>query len=309
MPHQVSIVAYNAAGERVRIIYSGAAQYLPGDLNLSDKVVTGGGQLSIRFPGTLATGSNTVVWDVTNDNAGEISGGTYTIKAEIIDNFGQVTSLVQTIQVVPGGVQQYLRIFNGAGEVVRNIQLATPVNGANGLRMSDASFGLEINPVTGAAVQNLKIEVLGNSGYQSLGWDGLNEQGVPVNSGTYVVQLVSKESSREAVVTSRSVTVIKGVDTVDPTASAIIAPNPVLPTNKEIALYYNPAQLMGHNATCRVYNLAGELVNESEDASHSGKMVLGAQRPLASGTYLVRFEVREGAAVIKARVLKMAVVR
>ena len=304
------IAAYNAAGERVRVIYSGGAQYLPGSLDLSAPVFIGGdGQITIRFPGAFATGGNTLVWDGSNDNGAMIKGGMYTIKAEIVDPFGKVTSLVQDVQVLPGGTQQFLRIFNAAGEVVRTIHLPVSVKGANGLRMGDTSFGLQVNPSTGAAFQDLKIDVLGISGYQSFAWDGLNQQGLPVNGGTYVIQLVSEESAKETVVSSRSVTVIKGAETTDATASALIAPNPVLPTQKDLAVYYDPNKLFGRSAECRLFNLAGEQVGNGDDPARSGKIVLSPSRALASGTYLVRFEIRVGSVVTKARILKMAIVR
>ena len=311
MPHTVFIAAYNSAGERVRILYSGAAQYQLGDLKFSAASIVGGSTaLTISFPGVLKDGSGSLVWDGTNDNAGALSGGVYTIKAEITDNFGQVTSLVQEVQVLPGGAQQFVRIFNSAGETVREIRLGT-VKGAADLRVGDgnASFGLEIDPATGAATQDYKIEVLGNGGYTVTGWNGLNDQGLPVDNGTYVIQLVSQEAGREVVVTSRSVTVLKGADSVDATASAFLGPNPVLPSNAEIALYYDPSKLGGKQAACRVYSLAGELVADNSDPKQTGKIVISPIRSLASGTYLVRFEVREGAAVYKARLLKLAIVR
>ena len=310
MPHTVIIAAYNAAGERVRILYSGAAQYQIGDLKLSAPVFVGSaGQLTIGFPGILADGSTTVAWMGDNDSGTMVGGGMYTIKAEIIDNFGQITSLIQQVQVVPGGAQQTLNIYNSAGELVRTLRLPTPVAGANNLRLDDASYALQIDPSTGKATQALKIDVLGNSGYTSEGWDGLNEQGVPVNGGVYTVQLVTHEGSKDIVVSSRSVTVIKGPDTFDPTESAFAAPNPVLPGNPDIAIYYDPSKMMGAAAGCRMYNLAGELVAQGDDYAGTGRIVLSETRSLASGSYLARFEARIGGAVVKARLIKVAVVR
>jgi len=135
----------------------------------------------------------------------------------------------------------------------------------------------------------------------------MNDQGVPVNSGSYVVQLVSREASKETVVSSRSVVVLKGADTTDPTASAFLAPNPGLP-GQALSIHYDPSLFMGKDASCRIYNMVGELVGVAADPSHSGRMML-PQSNWASGTYLVRFEVRQGNVVLKARVLKLAIVR
>jgi hypothetical protein len=111
--------------------------------------------VTIQFPGVLNTGGSSVFWGGLNDSAMLVKGGVYTIKAEITDNFGQVTSLIKVVQVVPGGAQQLLRIFNSAGETVREIPLAA-VPGANRMNLPAESYALELdasgavlNPLTG----------------------------------------------------------------------------------------------------------------------------------------------------------------
>jgi len=94
----------------------------------------------------LANGSSTVVWDGNNDNSGSVGGGMYTIKAEIVDPFGQVTSLVQSVQVLPGGSQQSLDIFNSAGELVRTIRLPVPVPGATACAWMTAATPCKSTP-------------------------------------------------------------------------------------------------------------------------------------------------------------------
>ena len=64
------------AGERVKTLYAGGVQALPGQLNLSTGlIVSGESQLNITFPGVLAGGGNTIVWDGSNDSAFMVSGG------------------------------------------------------------------------------------------------------------------------------------------------------------------------------------------------------------------------------------------
>ena len=308
MPHTVLIAAYNSAGERVRIIYSGPAQYQPGQMGFSADVILGGQtQLAIQFPGALANGGNTVLWDGTNDNGGSLGGGSYVIKTEVQDPFGQVISLSREVQVIPATIQQYLRIYNSAGEVVRTIHLASTVSGASQLRTDGEGFALEIDPSTGKAAQSYKIEVLSSGGWQVQGWDGLNDNGIPVNSGSYVVQLFSRDAGQESIISTRSVVVLKSADSVDPTASALVAPNPVLP-GKPVAVFYDATQMMGMVAVCRVYNLAGELIATAADPAKTGRIDFFANG-WASGTYVIRFELHEGHAILKARVLKMALVR
>jgi hypothetical protein len=254
----------------------------------------------------LNTGGSSVFWGGLNDSAMLVKGGVYTIKAEITDNFGQVTSLIKVVQVVPGGAQQLLRIFNSAGETVREIPLAA-VPGANRMNLPAESYALELD-ASGAVLNPLKIDVYGNSGWVSQAWDGLNDSGLPVNSGTYTVQLVSQEGGKSAVVTSRSITVLKAPETGSVLDTVIVAPNPAA-ASAHVQFFYDPSKLAGHELVARVYSLAGELISASSDPNHSGKVDLFAGRQLSSGIYLVRCELREGPALVKARVMKIAVVR
>ena len=311
MPHQVVIAVYNSAGERVRLLYQGAAQYLPGAMDYSSSVIIGGeATLSIRFPGRLANngGSNVLAWDGSNDNAGFVSGGFYVIKTEITDPFGQITALTHPIQVLPSGRLLFVRIFNNAGEIVRKINLVNPMLGAMDLRSDSGTFGQQIDPVSGETISGYKINVLGNNGMQSLFWNGLNDRGTPVSNGTYLMQLVSHETNKETIVSSRSVTVLKSPDATDASTSELVAPNPVL-NLQPILVFYDPALLMGTEVYCQVYSLTGAWVGCGADPQRQGRIVLQTPSVLASGTYLVHFEIRQQGLVIKARILKLAVVR
>jgi flagellar hook assembly protein FlgD len=308
MPHRVTLAAYNAAGELVKLIYEGSAQYLPGQLQIDvDRFIGGDGQVSIIFPGVLATGGNTVAWAGVNDSAMLVSGGVYTIKAEITDQWGQTTAMVRTVQVIPGGAQQTLRIYNSAGELVRSIPL-TPVPGATRLELTSDSFALELDPSSGSAKQPFQVDVVGNNGSVTQSWDGLNSAGAPVASGSYSLQLVSNEGGRETVVTARSVTVLKIGEDQGALASALIGPNPV-GAKERPTLFYDAAQLGGRRAEALVYNLNGELIGWAGDSAYSGRISLPLDFQRAGGIYLVRFQLRQGLAIVQSRVLKMAVLR
>jgi flagellar hook assembly protein FlgD len=305
----VVLKAYNAAGEQVRLIYEGAAQFVPGELLLSSGSFIGGASaLLISFPGVFSTGSNQLSWAGENDSGQRVDGGVYTIKAEISDQFGQVTALIKAVQVIPGMVQQSLRIYNGAGELVRSILLPSAVPGATRLELPSDSFALEIDPATGKAIQAFELDVVGNAGKVPFDWDGLNDHGAPVASGTYTLQLLSNEGGREAVVTSRSVSVLKGVEAIAALDSARLAPNPVGP-GQAAYLFYEPALLGGRRLDLRVYSLAGELVGTGTDAGLTGRIDLGLNGGQAGGIYLVRVQLSMGAAIIRARTLKLAIVR
>jgi hypothetical protein len=312
MPHQVTIAAYNAAGELVKIIYQGAAQYLPGDLKLSDdRFIGGSAGVTIQFPGLFATGSNTVAWTGMNDSAMLVQGGVYTIKAEITDQWGQTTSLVKSVEVIPGGIQQSLRIYNSAGELVRVVPISTPVTGATRLDLAVGtdSYALEIDPATGKAKQPLQVDVIGNGGASPQTWDGLNDAGVPVASGTYSIQLVSNEGGQSTVVMARSLTVIKIAEDATILANAVVGPNPA--TSKDIPqIVYDPSSLAPERScNAIVYNLAGEYIGRADDPNRSGRISLPLEKAQASGIYLVRFTVQVGSAIVESRLLKLAILR
>jgi hypothetical protein len=308
MPHELKLAAYNAAGELVKLIYEGPAQYVPGQLQLSsDQFVGGSGSVTITFPGILSTGGSTLTWSGTNDSAMLVQGGTYSIKAEITDQWGQTTALVKPVQVIPGGVQQSLRIYNSAGEIVRTIPL-TPVPGATRLELSSDSYAVASDPSTGSIQQPFKVDVIGNAGASPAYWDGLNDLGAPVASGTYQLQLVSEEGGRETVVTARSLSVLKAPESTALLASAVLGPNPV-GAGQAAWLVYDPSLLAGRRMEALVYSLDGALVGWSGDSAQSGRIPLPLGPSLASGIYLVRVQVHQGSALVQSRTLKLAVVR
>ncbi len=90
----------------MKLIFDGGAQFQPGDLALSADTIAGGaGGVNIQFPGYLydpSVGSmlGGVLWMADNNGGQVVAGGVYYIKAEITDNFGQITTLQRSIQVI-----------------------------------------------------------------------------------------------------------------------------------------------------------------------------------------------------------------
>ena len=311
MPYQFTLAAYNSAGELVKVIYSGSAQAVPATLDgMGALLMAGTTSVTVQMGGQVGTGGTTLSWDGTNNAGAPVSGGIYTLKAQIIDPFGQVTSLIHQVNVLPGGTQQLVRVYNSAGELVRQIQLSTPLAGASKLSVSSSSFALAINPATGAAMQPLKIDVTGGSGLvSSQYWDGLNDHGLPVNSGTYTVQLVSVMGGQQTVADSRSIQVIKSADSNNTLASAVVGPNPVGPQAKQVFLSYDPLSLEGREPRVELFNLAGEKVAQGADPTKSGKIEITGGRSLSGGIYLCRFELLSEGELYQARMIKVAVIR
>jgi hypothetical protein len=317
MPYRLVMAAYNSAGELVKLIYDGGAQVLPQSLDSMSGLLIegagpaagGAGAVTLQLGGQLANGATSISWDGTNNAGAPVTGGIYTIQAQLVDPFGQVTSLIHQVNVLPGSTQQFVRVYNSAGELVRQIQLSAALPGASNLSLSSASFALVIDPATGQAVQPLKIAVTTGTGVSNQYWDGLTDQGLPANSGSYTVQLVSVVSGQATVVATRSLVVIKAADPSTVLASAKVGPNPALPTDKQVWLQYAPAGLEGREPRVELYDLAGEKVAEGVDPGRTGKIEITGGKALSGGVYLCRFELMSESMVYQARVLKVAILR
>ena len=263
------IGAYNSAGELVKLIFNGGAQYLPGDLKLSADVVPGGsGSLSISFPGYLIdpnTGgpTNSVLWLADNNGGQFVAGGVYYIKAEIIDTFGQTTTLQRSVQVVSVAPQNYLRIFNSAGEVVASIPL--PVNSGTGrfasMKLSDDKFGPKYDEASGAIVGgSLQVLAMDEHGHEYPSyWDGKNSQGVPVASGNYTAELVynAPGGGGTHVIQAKSFIVLQSGNAAT-LAGSFAYPNPIL-HGEEIKINYPLSAT--YSTAARLFNVAGELIS------------------------------------------------
>ena len=316
LPHHVTLSVYNSAGELVKVLYDGGAQFLPGDLSVSGNgVVPGGsGSIAIAFPGylynSLTGGLQTgVTWSADNNNGQFVSSGTYYIKAEITDAFGQVTTLQHSVQVINVVPQNVLSIYNSAGELVVNVPL--PVAQGTGrfsaLGMTTTQYGVKYDSATGTNEGGLfEITVTDEQGHQyQVPWNGLNAQGLPVNSGVYTAELVynAPAGGGARVVETKSFVVLEAGS---PTslAGSFAYPNPALHGSDVFISYPVSTQ---YGAIARLYNMAGELVAQTDDSGHTGTMrFLGAG--LAAGVYIVDVEKLSGSAMIARTTVKVAVV-
>ena len=313
-PHHVRIAVYNSAGELVKLLFNGGAQYQPGDLGVDKDVVPGGaGSLSLHFPGQLFDPNlgaiTSIVWAADNDSGQPIHGGIYTIKAEITDQFGSTTSLQHAVQVIDVTPQNNLSIYNSAGELVARLPLPSAGTGRfAGLRLPEDSYGAKYDDRTGAAQGPLfTVMVMDERGVeQAVTWDGRNAQGVPVASGSYTAELVYDVpgSGGRRVVETKGFVVLQAGDAAS-LAGSYACPNPSLHGADIVVFYPVSAQ---YNAFARLYTLSGELVAQSDDLSHAGQLRF-ITRGLASGVYAVQIEKVSGSAVAARTVLKVAVVR
>jgi hypothetical protein len=313
VPYQLQVMLYNSAGERVKLLYEGAAQTLPLDINLSAQLLQTGGGASVELDmgGRLAGGQTLLSWFGDNDNGQGVRGGVYYFKLEYLDTFGSKTSYVKSVQVIEGQGANFMAVYNSAGEEVYRRSVGSPgttyssfsldANPDGGVALSYDSAGASLNPLTGTLVD-------GQGNQVPFSWDGRNSQGLPLASGVYSVRLVN-ESQGGTQVVARQVTLIKDVDAGLP-FDPFIAPNPIIPGNfgvpTRLCVTYPAGALL--SARANFYNQAGERVAQGDDVAAGGKLWIDYGQ-LASGVYLVEVEGRYNSGALYRKVLKLAIVR
>jgi hypothetical protein len=308
----VRLGAYNSAGELVKLIFDGAAQYRPGTLSLSESVIPGGeGGVSIGFPGYLYDPSagpvTSVLWLADNNGAQPVSGGVYVIKAEIVDQFGSVTTLQQSVQVVGVHPANALVIYNSAGEIVARPALPVTAGGRSltSVWMKEQSWTPEFD-ASGVVVGGLSFyfkDELGNQ-YSTV-WDGRNSEGAPVNSGNYTAQLVYQGTGAGAgqIIETRGFVVLRSQAAAS-LDSAVVGPNPLL-NDDPLRIRYTPSH--DYPVHVRLFDLAGALADQGADPAGSGWVTL--RKGLAPGVYVLELTKQSGSSVVARRMIKVAVVR
>jgi flagellar hook assembly protein FlgD len=302
-PFKVTLAIYNEAGERVKVVFQGTASQAGPQLSVSSQVQPNGSTLVTISGFTNAAGSS-VLWDSTNDNGQSVANGTYYAKLESVDQFGATQSFSEAFSVLSTADQASVEVFNSAGERVRTI----PLNGALPLdiRALNGSFVGGVD-AAGNPVDGLRLGLKDSSGETIKLWDGLNDQGGALASGSYTVVLSRTDAGGSHIVKTLSVVLLASVNEglQLSLASAQAAPNPVRGAGVPLTVYYTlPPQ---GSATCRLYDLAGQLVAQGEDLGATGTVVLNAG--FAGGVYLLEFRIQNGSAILGRRTLKVAVVR
>jgi hypothetical protein len=305
VPNQLKVGVYNEAGELVKLLFEGGASEIPGRLSLSASSITAGDPagVGVILPGTFsATGpAASLQWDLSNSGGQLVSAGIYYVKAEYRDPFGHTSSFIEPTQVLATGGADLLRIYNSAGELVWTEALsytAAALDMPPGFVVEQGAAGAMVNGPLG-------VKVIDRGGaVHLLDWDGRNAQGNPLDSGTYLVQLVAKGETSSQVLEARSVTLLKAPNALRPLASARLAPNP-LRGDGDGRLDFDP--VAGGRISAQLYSLAGELVLTAHGDASAGTLALPVQG-LAGGVFVVRVTLVNSAGTRDTAVLKWACV-
>jgi hypothetical protein len=140
-----------------------------------------------------------------------------------------------------------------------------------------------------------------------LAWDGTNDAGVIVSSGTYFVEIQSDVAGQSNQQVVRQVRVVD--DLTSPAGAAILVPNPIhlgVTTQAQFRIPITSAQVTGSQV--RIYTLAGELIQTLPNSpGQPGIVDWDLSNGLASGTYLAVAETLKSNAVIQRQIVKVAV--
>lgn len=308
VPYQVSVTIYNAAGERVRLLFDGSAAVLPQDVNLDRTVIRSGlDTATLDMLGQLSSGGTRLTWQGQNDSGQTVSSGAYYIKIEFHDPFGATTSYVKSIQVLAAAPEQHLDLYNSAGELVLRGSL-------NGLSKTAVSFSFDKDQLAvafdqaGNALDAINVTVQFSDGsIQSVPWSGTSMIGQPLSSGTYNAVLVSGTESGTQVL-SKSVTLIRAPDA-DLSWTPLAGPNPAPADGsplygRQLQIRYPAGELIGPRV--QLYNAAGELVAEAQDLALTGIVWLSYEQR-ASGIYLAVLEGKLLSGAPYRRIIKVAI--
>jgi len=327
VPYSMSIVIFNSAGEVVKNLFNGSAEILPQDFGMSGSAVVQNGTgstLTLTFKGFLINSkggmmgcqstdskgdlSTCVVWDTDNDNGQLVGGGVYTIKVSYTDSFGKTTTLVKSVQVLTMDPTDLLEIYNDAGEAVAHVPLPAD-SGHKQVALTGLKspvYALHIDPNSGRGQEQdfYLTDDIGKSG--SAQWYGLNDQGLPLASGSYTAQLVYQAAAGGKTVMTKSFVVID--DNGGPSfAGAHAVPNPVT-KGQELNVYF-PAS-MAYTTVGTLYSLTGQKVAEVSVAPGGGATMTFLVDGLSGGVYLVELaRIKDLGSVVARGSVKVALVR
>ena len=238
----------------------------------------------------------TFFWDGTNSNGQFVKNGVYYVKVAERDQFGRTSVKIEAVQILNQGNLYEIRVFNSAGELVRNIVFPSNFTKLDFApdRLVPADALVEItgdgSPSSGVGID---VGVSFPPGTAPIVWDGTNNSGSLVTSGVYTLQLVALHDNGSQTIASAQVQVIARPAGL--LGKILAAPSP-FDMSKEgssgtLIFFFNP--IPGGQVVAAFYNVAGELVRESVADVNAGKLYLQVGGDsFSSGVYIAVFNAK-----------------
>jgi hypothetical protein len=313
-PYILTINLYNEAGELVKTIANTPSSNVMTGAKISvngteDGVVTSKDKMLIFIPGVDtpisfaagAVGGATYNWNADNNSSQSVNSGLYYIKFEQKDQFGHSNVFIKQVQVVKEEEYVQLNIFNSSGEIVRTITGKTPVD-LNTLNAKDLSIKVsdartnKVSDVVAIDKNGTAINITygPDTANDIISWNGMNNMGDAVSSGTYEMQVIVKTLSGSSVESTKTVVVLN--EGKQYMSDVKILPNPYngkVRTNMAITWKSGGAG----DVDVKIFNSVGELVRTVHTKLESGgilwDMRTASGDEVAQGYYICVIQARD----------------
>jgi uncharacterized repeat protein (TIGR01451 family) len=283
--YTVQIGVYNEAGELIQSlpvsIYSQAINSISLQSNGITELTGPGSQTVITYQGVTLG-----VWNGLDSSGNPTTNGNYYVKVNSIDAMGVVTTVTEPVIVNRTVYKVTIKIYNEAGEVVRNLLAYSSNPGFSSATQVQLS-GTTFEPTSGNPVGNIpaQLQISLNDG-TSVWWNGQSDSGAVVTSGEYFIELHVQDGHGGETVITEKVTVVsenasQGMGTITAGPNVV---NRGTGTGYTVTFKSDSDQVL--TLIYRVYDMAGELVQSSVFGPAGTNLATWDASGVASGMYL-----------------------
>lgn len=302
--YTININIYNSSGEVVKTIQVKEYSQPINNITLSQsntitELQGPNSTIAIYYNGVLIS-----TWDGSDNSGNPVTNGTYEIKVDSVSPLGVVTSVSQQAIVDRHIATITANVYNSAGELVRTLYYTTG-QGTNA-QMTNVNLSANVMNIgstnnTGTSLLQIFVNTSGTP--VTLTWDGTNNTGTNVTSGTYTIQLHWDDGNGQTTDITRSVVVMTG----GASGTVLAEPN-VLTSGSTMITTFNGAGVANASVlSAKVYTIAGELVRSIQGGAGTASAQWDATG-LASGVYIVAIEVQDvNGGILDRQLLKVLV--
>ena len=252
-------------------------------------------------------GGTMFAWDVTNSQEQFVEPGNYYIKVEEQDEYGHINVVVKDVEVVRTESYIELKVYNGAGELVRTIRetdkplpLTADLSGMGDLIIVEKN-GTPINVKYGTGATDY------------IQWDGKNDNGTVVSSGNYELQLTVETPAGNVTRAAKTVILLREDKTYIKDFKA--SPSPYSKDSGVDHITFAWTCLTAGETGgvyIRVYNVAGEIVKEIKTTLQAGAATWdlkeGMEGHVSRGFYIAVINATNAQGYMDTKTTKLAVI-
>jgi hypothetical protein len=283
--YTVQIGVYNEAGELIQSlpasIYSQAINSISLQSNGVTELTGPGSQTVITYQGVTIG-----VWNGLDSSGNPATNGNYFVKVNSIDTMGVVTTVTEPVVVNRAVYKVTIKIYNEAGEDVRNLLAYSSnpgISSATQVQLSGTTF----EPTSGTPVGDIptQLKITLNNG-TSVWWNGQTDSGTVVTSGQYFIEVHEQDGQGGETVITEKVTVLSENATAG-MGNITAGPNFVnrgTVTGYTVTFKSDSSQVL--TLVYRVYDMAGELVQTATSGQAGANAAVWDASGVASGMYI-----------------------